>query len=135
MWSCMTLFPFWHYNARCKVKVKDVRNLTFSFVAYSFVFSFWLSCFQLIKSFHQKVYVHVEECIFLFHVHASVERPLGLVVGCNIHWGHKVKSVVSLMVSRNSLDLGWNTAADLWGFLLNNIDCLINQVNVGCIPF
>ena len=125
----MTLFPFWHYNARCKVKVKNVRNLTFSFVAYSFVFSFWLSCFHLIKSFHQNIYVCVEEHVFLFHMHASAECLLGLVVEGNIHWGHEVESVISLMVYHNNL--GWNTAADLWDFLHDNIDCLISQASVG----
>ena len=128
----MTLFPFWHYNVRCKVKVKNVRNLTFSFVAYSFVFSFWLSCFQLMESFLWKVYACVEEHIFLFHMHARAEHLLGLVVG---GWGHEVESVISLMVSHNSLDLDRNTAADLWGSLHNNIDCLISQASVGCIPF
>ena len=81
-------FSIWHYNARCKVKVKNVRNLTFSFVAYSFVFSFWISFFQLIESFLQEVYVHVEEHVFLFHMHVSAEYPLGLVGVGNIHWGH-----------------------------------------------
>ena len=125
MWGCMTLFPFWHYNARCKVKVKNVRNLTFSFIAYSFIFSFWLSCFQVIKSFH----------IFLFHMCASTESLQGLVVVGNICWGHEIESAISLTVFHNSLDLGWNTAADLWDSLCNNIDCLINQVNVECIIF
>ena len=135
MWSCVTLFPFWHYNARCKVKVKNVRNLTFSFIAYSFVFSFWLSCFQLIKSFLQKVYVCIEEYIFLFHVCVSTECLLGLVVVGDIHWGREVESAISLMVSHNSLGLDRNTAANLWDSLHNNIDCLISQASVGCIPF
>ena len=127
MWSCMTLFPFWHYNTRCKLKVKDVRNLTFLFVAYSFVFSFWLSCFQLIESFCQKVYVRVEGHIFLFHMHASAEDLLGLVVEGNTHWDCEALTVIALMVSCNNLDLGWNTAGDLWDSLHNNIDCLISQ--------
>ena len=114
MWSCMTLFPFWHYNARCKVKVKNVKNLAFSLTAYSFVFSFWLSYFQLIESFLQKVYVHVEEHVFLFHICASAECLLGLVVVGIIHWGHEVESAISLMVSHNNLDLDRNTATDLW---------------------
>ena len=125
MLSCMILFPFWHYKASCKLKVKrNVGNLTFSFIAFSFVFSFWLSRFQLIESFHQKVYVCVEEHVFLFHVCASTD----------VHWvwwwrliSVGVESAISLMVSGNSLDLGWNTAADLWDSLHNNIDCLINQ--------
>ena len=88
MWSCMTLFSFWHYNDCCKLKVKNVRNLTFSFIA------FWLSCFQLIESFHRKVYVHVEEHIFLFHMHASAEHLLGLGMEGNTHWGHEVESAI-----------------------------------------
>ena len=134
MWSCMTLFLLWHYSARCKLKVKNVRNLTFSFIACNFVFSFRLSYFQLIQSFHQKVYAHVEEHVFLFHVCASAEHMLGLVVGGNTHWGHEVESVISLTVSCNRLYLDRNTAADLWGSLCNNIDYLINQADVGCIP-
>ena len=86
-------------------------------------------------SSHQKVYAHVGECIFLFHVHASTEQLLGLVGEGNSHWGHEVFSVTSSLVSHNNLDLGWNTAADLWDSLCNSIDYLINQANVGCIPF
>ena len=48
----------------------------------------------LIKSFHRKVYVCVEEHIFLFHVHASTEHLLGLVVAGNIHWGCGVESAI-----------------------------------------
>ena len=66
---------------------------------------------------------------------ASTECLLGLEVGNNNQWGCEVESTISLMVSPNSLDLGWNTAADLQGFFQNNIDCLISQVNVQCIPF
>ena len=43
--------------------------------------------------------------------------------------------MISFTMSHNNLDLDWNTAADLWDSLCNNIDCLISQVNVGCIPF
>ena len=117
------------------IKTKNVRNLAFSFVASSFVFSFWLSYFQLTESSHQKVYAHVRKYAFLFHMHARVECLLGLVVEGNSCWDHKVFSVTASLVSCNNLDLGWNTAADLWDSLLNNIDCLINQTNVGCIPF
>ena len=66
---------------------------------------------------------------------ASTECLLGLGVGDNNQWDREVGSAISLMVSSSSLDLGLNTAADLWGFLKNNIDCLRNQVNVQCIPF
>ena len=133
MWSCMTLFPFWHYSASCTLRRKMLG--TFLFAAYRFVISFWLSCFLLIRSFHQKVYVCGEEHVFLFHMHASAECLLGLGVEDNNQWDCEVESAVSLTVSHDSLDLGWNTAADLWGFLQNNIDCLTNQVNVWCIPF
>ena len=68
-------------------------------------------------------------------MHASTEHLLGLGLWDNNQWGHEVESVISLTVSHNSLNLGLNTAADLWGFLQNNIDCLTNQVNVQCIPF
>ena len=71
----------------------------------------------------------------LFLVHASTESLLGLGVEDNNCWGHEVESAISFMVSHNSPDMGWNIAADLQGFLQNNIDCLISQVNVGCIPF
>ena len=66
---------------------------------------------------------------------ASTERLLGLVVEGNSHWDHEVFSVTALLVSCNSLDLDWNTAADLWDSLCNNIDYLISQANVGCILF
>ena len=68
-------------------------------------------------------------------MHASAECLLGLVVEGNTHWDREVLSVITLMVSLNNLDLGWNTAADLWDSLHNNIDCLISQASVGCIPF
>ena len=62
---------------------------------------------------------------------ASAELLLGLGVEDSSWQGCDIESVISLTVSHNSLGLGWNTAADLWGILCNNIDCLINQVNVG----
>ena len=68
-------------------------------------------------------------------MHASAEHLLGLVVEGNSRWDHEVFSVTTSLVSHNNLDLGWNTAADLWDSLHNNIDCLINQANVQCIPF
>ena len=68
-------------------------------------------------------------------MHASAKHLLGVGLEDNNQWGHEVESAISLMVSCNSLDLDWNTAANLWGFLWNNIDCLTNQVNVQCIPF
>ena len=38
-------------------------------------------------------------------------------------------------MSCNNLDLGWNTVFVLWDSLHNNINYLIDQANVGCIPF
>ena len=60
---------------------------------------------------------------------------LGQVVEGNKHWDSEVLSVTTLLVSCNNLDLGWNTAADMWDSLHHNIDCMIDQANVGCIPF
>ena len=68
-------------------------------------------------------------------MHARAEHLLGQVVEGNSHWDHKVFSVTTLLVSHNNLDLGWNTAADLWDSLCSNIDYLIDQANVGCISF
>ena len=68
-------------------------------------------------------------------MHASAECLLGQVMEGNSRWDQEVFSVTTLLVSHNNLDLGWNTAADLWDSLHNNIDVLIDQANVGCIPF
>ena len=68
-------------------------------------------------------------------MHVSAEHLLGQVVEGNSHWDHEAFSVTALLASHNNLDLGWNTAADLWDPLHNNIDYLIDQANVGCIPF
>ena len=110
-------------------------NLAFIVIVYDSVFFSLLSYFLLIGSFYQKVYVLVEEHIFLFHMHASTECLLGLVVEGNNQWDHEAVSAISFTVSRNSLDLGWNTAVGLQSFLQCNIDCLTNRVNVQCIPF
>ena len=109
--------------------------LAFIVTVYDSVIFFLLSYFLLIRSFHQKVYVHVEEHVFLFHMHTSAEHLLGQGLGGNNKWDHEALSAISLTVSCNNLDLGWNTAADLQVHLLSNIDCLANRVYVWCIPF
>ena len=73
--------------------------------------------------------------IFLFHVCASAEHLLGLVVEDNSPQDHVVVYVISLAGAHSSLGPGWNIAAELRDILLNNTGYLSSSENVQYIPF